>query len=304
MIRDLQDKILRLKKERDFCILAHSYESHEILEVADYTGDSFGLSKSAMNVPQKNLLLCGVRFMAETAKILSPEKRVYLSHSMAGCPMAEQFDKERVLALKEQYPDAPVVAYINTTAALKTVCDVCVTSSSAVKIVRAMREKRIIFIPDCNLGAFVQKAVPEKELILLPGGCPVHAAMSKSDVARAKAAHPDALFLVHPECKREVVDAADFAGSTTAIMDFVRDSAQSEFIIGTENSIVAHLQYEYPERRFYPLSVELSCSNMRVTTLPDVYNCMLGTAGEEILLDEATIAAARRPIDAMIAMGG
>ncbi len=286
------------------CILAHSYESHEILEVADYTGDSFGLSKSAMNVPQKNLLLCGVRFMAETAKILSPDKRVYLSHPMAGCPMAEQFDKERILALKEQYPDAPVVAYINTTAALKTVCDVCVTSSSAVKIVRAMKEKRIIFIPDCNLGAFVQEAVPEKELILLPGGCPVHAAMTEADVLRAKAAHPDALFLVHPECKKEVVDAADFAGSTTAIMDFVRDSETREFIIGTENSIVAHLQYEYPERRFYPLSVELNCSNMRVTTLPDVYGCMLGTAGEEILLDEATIAAARRPIDAMIAMGG
>ena len=286
------------------CILAHSYESHEILEVADYTGDSFGLSKSAMNVPQKNLLLCGVRFMAETAKILSPDKRVYLSHPMAGCPMAEQFDKERILALKEQYPDAPVVAYINTTAALKTVCDVCVTSSSAVKIVRAMKEKRIIFIPDCNLGAFVQRAAPEKELILLPGGCPVHAAMTEADVLRAKAAHPDALFLVHPECKKEVVDAADFAGSTTAIMDFVRDSETREFIIGTENSIVAHLQYEYPERRFYPLSVELNCSNMRVTTLPDVYGCMLGTAGEEILLDEATIAAARRPIDAMIAMGG
>ena len=304
MIRDLQDKILKLKKERDVCILAHSYESHEILEVADYTGDSFGLSKSAMNVPQKNLLLCGVRFMAETAKILSPDKRVYLSHPMAGCPMAEQFDKERVLALKEQYPDAPVVAYINTTAALKTVCVVCVTSSSAVKIVRAMKERRIIFIPDCNLGAYVQKAVPEKELILLPGGCPVHAAMSYSDVVRAKTAHPDALFLVHPECKKEVVDAADFAGSTTAIMDFVRDSETREFIIGTENSIVAHLQYEYPERRFYPLSVELNCSNMRVTTLPDVYNCMLGTAGEEILLDAATITAARRPIDAMIAMGG
>ena len=304
MIRDLQDKILKLKKERDVCILAHSYESHEILEVADYTGDSFGLSKSAMNVPQKNLLLCGVRFMAETAKILSPDKRVYLSHPMAGCPMAEQFDKERILALKEQYPDAPVVAYINTTAALKTVCDVCVTSSSAVKIVRAMKEKRIIFIPDCNLGAFVQRAAPEKELILLPGGCPVHAAMTEADVLRAKAAHPDALFLVHPECKKEVVDAADFAGSTTAIMDFVRDSETREFIIGTENSIVAHLQYEYPERRFYPLSVELNCSNMRVTTLPDVYGCMLGTAGEEILLDEATIAAARRPIDAMIAMGG
>ncbi len=304
MIRDLQDQILKLKKERDFCILAHSYESHEILEVADYTGDSFGLSKSAMNVPQKNLLLCGVRFMAETAKILSPDKRVYLSHSMAGCPMAEQFDKERILALKKEYPDAPVVAYINTTAALKTVCDVCVTSSSAVKIVRAMKERRIIFIPDCNLGAYVQKTLPEKELILLPGGCPVHAAMTKDDVARAKTAHPDALFLVHPECKKEVVDAADFAGSTTAIMDFVRDSANQEFIIGTENSIVAHLQYEYPEKRFYPLSVELNCSNMRVTTLPDVYNCMLGTAGEEILLDDATLAAARRPIDAMIAMGG
>ena len=304
MIRDLQDKILKLKKERDFCILAHSYEAHEILEIADYTGDSFGLSVNATKVKEKNLLLCGVRFMAETAKILSPEKHVYLSNPTAGCPMAEQFDVARILELKKQYPDAPVVAYINTTAALKTVCDVCVTSASAVKIVKAMDAKRIIFIPDCNLGAYVQSMVPEKELILLPGGCPVHGEMRESDVLCAKAMHPNALFLVHPECKSEVVSLADFTGSTTAIMDYVKFSDAKEFIIGTENSIAEHLQYAYPDKFFYPLSSALICRDMKATTLPDVYNCLLGKAGEEILLDAATLENARRPIDAMIKMGG
>lgn len=162
MIKNIQDEILRLKKEKDICILAHSYVAHEILEIADFTGDSYALSVKAKTAPQKTVLMVGVRFMAETVKILSPEKTVLLSHPDAGCPMAEQMDKDLIESVKKQYPDYTVVAYINTTAALKTVCDVCVTSSSAVKIVKQIENKNILFIPDCNLGAYVREQVPEK----------------------------------------------------------------------------------------------------------------------------------------------
>ena len=160
--RELQDEIIRLKKENDICILAHAYQSHEILEVADFTGDSYGLSKQAATAPQKNVLMCGVRFMAETCKILSPDKHVFLSNSAAGCPMAEQLDVELLQSLKAENPDYTVVAYINTTSELKTICDVCVTSSYAVKIVKNIDNNKILFIPDCNLGAWVEEQVPEK----------------------------------------------------------------------------------------------------------------------------------------------
>ena len=167
--RELQDEILRLKKEKDVCILAHAYQNHEILEIADYTGDSYGLSKQAAAAPQQNILMCGVRFMAETVKILSPEKHVFLSNREAGCPMAEQLEVEGLQRLKEQYPDHTVVAYINTTAKLKTLCDVCVTSSSAVKIVKNIPNDKILFIPDCNLGAWVEKQIPEKKFQFIQG---------------------------------------------------------------------------------------------------------------------------------------
>ena len=168
--RELQDEIIRLKKENDICILAHAYQSHEILEVADFTGDSYGLSKQAATAPQKNVLMCGVRFMAETCKILSPDKHVFLSNSAAGCPMAEQLDVELLQSLKAENPDYTVVAYINTTSELKTICDVCVTSSSAVKIVKNIDNNKILFIPDCNLGAWVEEQVPEKTFKFVHGG--------------------------------------------------------------------------------------------------------------------------------------
>ena len=232
--RQLQDEILRLKKEKDICILAHAYQSHEILEVADYTGDSYGLSQQAAKAPQKNVLMCGVRFMAETVKILSPEKKVYLSNSGAGCPMAEQLDVEMLSALKESNPDYTVVAYINTTSELKTICDVCVTSSSALKIVNNIDNDKILFIPDCNLGAYVQQQLPDKKLKLLQGGCPIHASVSAKDVRIAKEAHPDALLLVHPECRPAVCEQADYIGSTSGIVNYAMESDAKEFIVGTE----------------------------------------------------------------------
>ena len=304
MIRDLQEEILRLKKEKDVCILAHSYTAHEILEIADFSGDSYALSVRAKSAPQKTVLMVGVRFMAETVKILSPEKTVLLSHPDAGCPMAEQMDKAMIEAARAETPGCAVVAYINTTARLKTVCDVCVTSSSAVKIVKQMPQKDILFIPDCNLGSFVQAQVPEKNIRLLRGGCPIHTAVCEQEAIDAKKRYPNALLLVHPECKPEVVRHADYVGSTAGIMEYAKKSDSREFIIGTEMSIAEHLSYACPDKRFYPLSKKLICPDMKLSTLTDVYNAVAGNGGEEIVLDDETIRKARVCIDAMIALGG
>lgn len=304
MIRDIQEEILRLKKENDVCILAHSYTAHEILEVADFSGDSYALSVRAKSAPQRTVLMVGVRFMAETVKILSPEKRVLLSHAQAGCPMAEQMTPDLIEKTRAQFPGCAVVAYINTTAALKTVCDVCVTSSSAVDIVRKLPQEEILFIPDCNLGAFVQSKIPEKRFHFLRGGCPIHTLVREDEVLEAKRRHPDALLLVHPECLPEVTRHADYVGSTAGIMQFAKKSDCKEFLIGTEMSIAEHLSYDCPDKRFYPLSKKLLCPDMKLSALTDVYNAVAGRGGEEIVLDAETISKARGCIDAMIALGG
>ena len=303
MIQDIQREILRLKKENNVCILAHSYQGEEILEVADFTGDSFQLSVMAEKAEADTVIMCGVRFMAETVKILSPQKKVILANPIAGCPMAEQMDKELISKVKEQYPDYTVVAYINTTSDLKTVCDICVTSSSAVKIVKKLPQKNILFIPDCNLGDYVAKQVPEKNFKLLQGGCPIHAQVNAEDVLKAKALHPHAKVLVHPECKPEVVELADYVGSTSGIMEYAKKSEDREFLIGTEISISEHLQYACPDKNFYILSRKLVCHNMKSTTLVDLYNCVKGVGGEEIVMDEDTRVKARKCIDEMIRLG-
>lgn len=302
-LKDIQEEILKLKKEKDICILAHCYQSPDILEVADFVGDSFALSVSASKVTNKTVIMCGVRFMAETVKILSPDKKVILANGDAGCPMAEMMDKELIEQVKEQYPDYTVVAYINTTSELKTVCDVCVTSSSALKICKSLDTDKILFIPDKNLGSYIAKQIPEKEFKLLSGGCPTHARMGISDVKKAKAAHPEALFLVHPECVPEVVAEADYVGSTTGIMNYAKESDAKEFIIGTESSIVSHLQLACPDKMFYPLSKDLVCHNMKLTTIVDVLNSVKGIGGEEIELDEDVRLGAKRCIDKMIELG-
>lgn len=302
-LKDIQEEILKLKKEKDICILAHCYQSPDILEIADFVGDSFALSVSASKVTNKTVIMCGVRFMAETVKILSPDKKVILANGDAGCPMAEMMDKELIEQVKEQYPDYTVVAYINTTSELKTVCDVCVTSSSALKICKSLDTDKILFIPDKNLGSYIAKQLPEKEFKLLSGGCPTHARMGISDVKKAKAAHPEALFLVHPECVPEVVAEADYVGSTTGIMNYAKESDAKEFIIGTESSIVSHLQLACPDKMFYPLSKDLVCHNMKLTTIVDVLNSVKGIGGEEIELDEEVRLGAKRCIDKMIELG-
>ncbi|MBR2283167.1 MAG: quinolinate synthase NadA [Ruminococcus sp.] len=306
-VHELQEKILKLKKETNTAILAHSYQAREIVEIADYTGDSYKLSVDASKTEADNILFCGVHFMAETAKMLSPQKRVFLANRDAGCPMAEQMDKELISQIHAAEPDRTIVAYINTTASLKTVCDVCVTSSSALRIVRALDTDRILFIPDCNLGDWVRRQCPEKDIKLLHGGCPTHAAITAKEVKKAKEAHPDALFLVHPECVPAVVELADYVGSTSGIMEYAKKSEHKEFIIGTETSISEHLQYDCPDKKFYPVTKDIVCRNMKLTTLPDVYNSLLGMDnGEafEIIMDDELITSARRCIDEMIRLGG
>lgn len=303
MIKDIQEQILKLKKEKDVCILAHCYQTHDILEIADFVGDSFGLAQQAQKTSAKNVMMCGVRFMAETVKILCPEKRVFLPESDAGCPMAEQLDVEMLSQLKERYPDHTVVAYINTTAALKTLCDVCVTSSSAPRIIKKLPSDKILFIPDKNLGSFIAAQCPEKEIVTVHGCCPTHAKFTAKDVERAKAAHPNALLLVHPECVAEVVELADYVGSTTEIMAFAKKSDKNEFIIGTENSIVQHLGIDCPEKRFYPLSKDFICHNMQLTKISSVLHCLNG-GGEEITMDEQTRLLAKKSIDKMLELGG
>lgn len=306
MIKDIQEQIIKLKKEKDVAVLAHSYQAREIVEVADLVGDSFMLSEKAQECPQKNILLCGVHFMAETAKMLNPEKNVYLANKMAGCPMAEQLEPEMLEYMKKQEPDRKVVAYINTTAALKALCDVCVTSSSALKIVKNMEADKILFIPDCNLGDFVKRNVPQKDIKLMQGGCPVHAAVTAAEVDAAKALHPDAKVLVHPECIPAVVAKADYVGSTSGIMNYAKNSDCKEFIIGTEISIAEHLQYECPDKEFYILSKKILCPNMKLTTLMDVYKSLEGIGNGkafEIKMTDEEIKASRKCIDEMLRLG-
>lgn len=302
-VREVQDEILKIKKEKNICILAHAYQSQDIWEVADYIGDSFGLSQKAAESQVDTILMCGVRFMAETVKILSPEKRVILSNPSAGCPMAEQMDIDLISQLKATMPDYTVAAYINTTADLKQICDVCVTSSSAVKIIRNIDNDKILFIPDCNLGDWIAKQVPDKEIKLVSGGCPTHLRITQRDIDKARKLYPKALMLVHPECHPSVVKQADFVGSTTEIMDFAKNGENKSYIIGTENSIVEHLQFCCPDKEFVPLSKDCVCHNMKATTLIDVYNCVRGVGGEEILMSDTLIENSRKCIDEMLRLG-
>ena len=303
MIQQIQQSILQMKEEKNIFLLAHSYQNKDITEIADFVGDSFQMSLAAQQADADTILVAGVRFMAETAKILAPNKTVILVTPDAGCPMAEQIEPSMIEAIKAQHPEYKVVAYINTTAALKAVCDVCVTSSTAVKIVKALEETEILFIPDCNLGAYVQKQVPEKNLKLLQGCCPIHASVDMMEVETALDKHPKAQLLVHPECTPEVLQYADYIGSTSGILEYAKQSSHKEFVIGTEISIAEHLQYACPDKKFYLLSKKLICPNMKLTTLMDVYNVTRGEGGEEIILTPEEIAKARICIDEMIRLG-
>ena len=302
MISAIQEKIMQLKKEKDIAILAHSYQSPDILEIADLKGDSFKLSADASKLSQKTLLLCGVRFMAETVKTLSPEKTVILPVENATCPMAEMIRPQDVVSYKQEHPDCKVVAYVNTTTQLKAVSDVCVTSSSAVQIVGRMPEQEILFIPDKNLGSFVREKCPDKNIITWDGCCPVHDQVTEQDVLEMKRRYPGYKLLVHPECKPEVAKHADYAGSTAGILSYAR-GCQENILVGTEKSIADSLALEFPERQFIPLSKRLMCHDMRITNLVDVYRAMQGLCGCKIEIEEETRLKAKHAIDEMIRLG-
>lgn len=295
--------IARYKASHHAVIAAHTYQAPEIQAVADIVGDSYALAKKAAATDAETVIMCGVRFMAEGIKILSPDKRVILAEPNADCPMARQIAPERVVKFRQENPDAAVVAYINTTAELKAVCDVCVTSSSAVRIVKALPQKRVLFIPDQNLGAFVRRQVPEKEIITWDGYCPVHHALTAADVLAAKVQYPQAKVAMHPECRPEAVALADMVGSTADIISYIH-STQTEILVATERGVVDKFGPEYPDRLHQLCGETLTCTDMKLTTEASLSAIMEGRGGEEITLSPALLRDARRSLENMLKYGG
>lgn len=294
----IQD-INRLKKQKDAVILAHYYQRTEIQELADYVGDSFALSKLSKTLKNKVLVFCGVNFMAESAKILSPDKTVLLPVADAGCPMANMISAEDIIALRSQYPNAAIVCYVNSTAEVKSECDICCTSSNAVDIVRKLPQKDIVFVPDKNLGNFVASKVPQKNIISFNGYCPIHNNVTVKNVKDMKTLIPEAVIAVHPECPPEVVKMADFVGSTAGIIDFISNSSATDFIIGTEKGVIDEIQKNNPCKKLHLLSHNLVCNDMKKTTLEDLYNSLVYDR-YEIKLNADVIAKAEHCLNAML----
>ena len=299
MSEDIINEILELKKQRNAVIVAHNYQVDEVQKIADILGDSFALSRYCASSPHETIVFCGVHFMAESAKILSPQKTVLLPEINAGCPMADMVNAEDIRQLRKIYPNAAVVCYINTTAEVKAECEICCTSSNAVQVIRSLKEKDIIFVPDMNLGNFIARMVPEKNMIIWNGFCITHHRVTSDDVLNARAAHPDALVLVHPECRPDVVDMADFVGSTKQIMDFGAKSEGRKFIIGTEMGVLFRLREDNPDKEFYLLSQGLICPNMKRTKLISVYNA-LKEMKHRIEIEDSILLRAKSSLDRMM----
>lgn len=298
-IQEIQKEIIRLKEEKNAVILAHYYQIPEVQDVADHVGDSFALSKLAAELKESLIVFCGVSFMAETAKILSPEKTVLLPVPEAGCPMADMVTGRDVLDLKEKHPDAAVVSYVNSSTEVKALSDICCTSSNAEQVIRSLPHKKIIFVPDENLGSFVAEKVPEKEFILFKGFCPVHEQVMPVDVQLARREVPGAEFVVHPECRPDVRREADFIGSTGQMIQYINTSDHKAFIVGTEAGILHPLQRDNPEKHIISLTKDFICPNMKKTNLADVL-LSLQKMQTEINLAAALIEQARIPLVKML----
>lgn len=270
----MKDKINRLKKEKNAVILAHYYAPDEVQKVADYVGDSFYLAKVAKQSDADVIVFCGVAFMGESAKILNPDKKVLMPDLTADCAMAHMVKPGMIEEMKEKYDDLAVVCYINSTADLKCKSDVCVTSSNAVKIVKALPNKNIFFIPDKNLGNFVKESVPEKNIVLNDGCCPIHAKISVSHLEEEKRKHPEALVLTHPECEKALLELSDYIGSTADIISYAKESAASEFIICTEEGVNYRLVRDNPNKRFYFPNPKPCCEDMKLNTLENLVKCL------------------------------
>jgi quinolinate synthase len=297
---DLVEEIQALKEEREAIILAHNYQVGPVQDIADLTGDSLELSRAAASLPGKVIVFCGVDFMAETAAILSPEKKVLLPAGDACCPMAEMVTAGEVRATRERYPDAAVVAYVNTTAGVKAESDICCTSANAVKVVNSLEEEQVIFLPDRNLALYAARFT-KKEILPWEGYCIVHDRFTPDDVRAARARHPGAELIVHPECRPEVIDLADGVFSTSGIIRHACTGEGKEFIIGTEVGILHRLEKECPGKRCYPLSEKAVCVNMKKTDLQKVYNALERMA-PQVTVPGGIARQARKAIDRMLAV--
>lgn len=297
----IQEEISEWKKKRNAVILAHNYVLGEIQDIADFCGDSLELSIKAKQVSAPVIVFCGVKFMAETAKLLSPNADVLLPCPDAGCEMACMADPHEVAAFRAENPDTVLVAYVNSTAAVKALVDICCTSGNVEKVLNSIpADKKVMFLPDCNLGGNMAQKL-NRPMNLWKGFCPAHNRVSVESIAQARVAHPEALVLVHPECRPSVLAVADKALSTGGILNFVKTSEAREFIIGTESGILHRLRKENPDKKFYPLEPEILCADMKKITLEDVKNSLVNMT-HKVELPPELIAAAVKPVLAMLAL--
>ncbi len=295
----MKNEIIQLKRQKNAVILAHYYAPHEVQELADFVGDSFYLAKIAKSCTADIIVFCGVSFMGESAKILNPDKKVLMPNPSADCAMAHMVREGKIAEMRKRYEDLAVVCYINSTAELKMQSDVCVTSSNAVKIVRNLPNKNVFFIPDKNLGAFVAKQVPEKNVILNDGCCPIHAVITAEQVLFEKRAHPSALVLSHPECEREVLSVSDYVGSTADIINYVSSSSCGEFIVCTEEGVGYELQTKNIGKKFYFPTPSPKCMDMKLNTLESLLR-VLQTEENEVTVSELTRQKALLPLNKML----
>ena len=297
----LKEQIRQLAKDRNALLIAHNYQRDEVQEIADITGDSLALSIEAAKTDKPVIVFCGVHFMAESAAILAPEKTVLLPRADAGCPMADMVTAEKLRELKQQHPDATVVTYVNSSAAVKAESDICCTSSNAISVARSLEAKKLLLVPDRNLGRYIAKHVPDKECIFWEGYCPTHDRLQTEEIKRIKQQHPDALFMAHPECRPEILDLADHICSTSGMYDFAANNPARKFIVGTENGILWRLRKDNPEKEFILPSRSLICPNMKLTSLEDILKC-LQTMEPQVTVDEETRRKAKGSLDRMLAV--
>lgn len=296
---NIKERIIELKKKRNAAILAHYYTPDEVQDIADHLGDSYYLSVRASQIKEKVILFCGVYFMAESVKIMNPDKTVLMPDPGADCPMAHMASAHEIDRIRGKYQDLAVVCYINSTAEIKAHSDVCVTSSNALKVIRSLPEKNIFFIPDNNLGRYISLEVPEKNFIFNDGFCYVHAGIRAEDVLALKKEHPEAKVVAHPECREEITRISDHVGSTSAIIDYVEKTPSEEFIVCTERGIFHELKKRTSGKYFYTPSKCTLCTDMKKNTLENVLRALEGS-GHEINVDESMAAKALRPLQNML----
>ena len=296
--KELAEKINKLKKEKNAIILAHCYQNIEIDLVADFVGDSLGLSQLAAKTNADKIIFAGVYFMAETAKILNPAKKVYLPN-ISGCDMADMINLEQIRNFKAKNPNIPTVCYINSTAAVKSECDICCTSSNAVEVVKSLSSSEVLFVPDKYLASWVEKNLPNVKITAYQGYCPTHFKISANDILTKKKENPNAIVLSHPACRNEVVELSDFVGSTTQMMAYCKKSSEKEFIVATELGVVQRLQRDYPNKKIIPISKEIFCPSMKENTLEDILYT-LENENNEITVDDEVAKKAINCIDRML----